>query len=174
MNILSQKTLLLILFLAALSFFGGWLFFRGQNETVEEMNQSGIERSSPVLSENVERKEVMSDESEMIDEKRGEEKLGGLFRRVDTIGWSLYEDPEFSFKYPSSYSIRKIRDGLLVFGTEERVSSSFLPRSSSIVEKGFSLSIERTLLGDDGSGKSDVLLLREWSGGSRSIGRFCV
>lgn len=129
----SQKILFFLFpLLAILLFFGGWLFFRGQNEKVEETNQSGIEQSSPLLSENVESKEGMSDESEMIDEERGEEKElksapDGM--NLNMSEWKSYRSEKYGFEFqlPAEYDISdneknilKEQNGFLVLDPTKR------------------------------------------------------
>ena len=68
---------------------------------------------------------------------------------IDTTGWKVYENDIVLFKYPEKYRIiaEEIREGFIVFGTQERLDSEFFFKGEKeISETGFFISIDVTKL----------------------------
>lgn len=126
---MNRKALILsIPMILAVLFLGGWFLLRGQKVVEESQNmpmgegKGGVILGTPV--------DVQVDS-------------------VDTSDWKMYRNETVSFKYPPQYEIDAdgIRDGLMVFGTPDRLKTEYFSGGKEeILETGFVVSVEITKL----------------------------
>ncbi len=117
---------------------GGWfvlyMYNKGVNIAVNDNENRGVvnndDRNSLVQEEN---KEIVSGNP-----------IDSHVDAVDISDWKIYQDEAVSFKYPPQYEINAqgIQDGLVVFGTKDRLRTTFLSEGKEeISETGFVLSV---------------------------------